>query len=570
MRLKRSGYFARALGILLVAALLIGSQALVMWHLVTAGQLPVGVIPFLIFFGILGLLLPLLLDIIFPVFGLLYLYRARMLSAVGQGDARYAQLATHQPDVSLALSGAETLTLTRRQTQRNATGRIGTTAMCLLLGLFGAVPVILVLPHLRDGIAGLVASWLSFTSAPAPASPDPLDWLSLAFAPILGLVMAIWNISYRRVAEGKRSTKRIFADDRGITTEGFGRSRHPQFIPWDDVRVVLRWSEHPAGAPTAAYVLWGQRHLLEFQIFSEFPTQFSDDRTAQNLPRYQFDGGYETYIQDANRLVATIAARTHLPFYTSARSKAFVNGLNRRFPVTTFDLEDALAAPLATSDLQLAASGLQPSAEVTAHKPAFGTVLHLSVRQRLRPILLKSFLWFIPLGALSLWLMNAFMSGFVTLSKALAGDPLSIGTFACFALLMFGMSIGFAAAQHYGRLGSVSADDFGLHATHSSGGSQTSSISLAWLEIRAWAVLPPPADPARGRTYIAFSDTKKLSWTELPDAELAGRAVKGDRRAAYRATAARLHAMIVARTGLPLREIPAPTATQSAVTASQP
>jgi hypothetical protein len=56
-------------------------------------------------------------------------------------------------------------------------------------------------------------------------------------------------------------------------------------------------------------------------------------------------------------------------------------------------------------------------------------------------------------------------------------------------------------------------------------------------------------------TYVVFTDKQTLSWQEPLTAKLAGRAIQGERHAAYEAAAQQLHALIAARTGLPLRRI---------------
>jgi hypothetical protein len=56
-------------------------------------------------------------------------------------------------------------------------------------------------------------------------------------------------------------------------------------------------------------------------------------------------------------------------------------------------------------------------------------------------------------------------------------------------------------------------------------------------------------------TYAVYADGETLTWNEPANARLVWQRVAGDRRAAYRAAAERLHATIAARTGLPLHVI---------------
>jgi hypothetical protein len=61
--------------------------------------------------------------------------------------------------------------------------------------------------------------------------------------------------------------------------------------------------------------------------------------------------------------------------------------------------------------------------------------------------------------------------------------------------------------------------------------------------------------PREAAAFAIFAGGLVIQWSEPTNAELAGRGITGDRCAAYRASAEALHARIVARTGLDLREI---------------
>jgi uncharacterized membrane protein len=79
--------------------------------------------------------------------------------------------------------------------------------------------------------------------------------------------------------------------------------------------------------------------------------------------------------------------------------------------------------------------------------------------------------------------------------------------------------------------------------------------TMLWKDVRAWAVLLPDDLMPISPIYAVFSDLQTLTWEEASTARLAGRSVQGDRHEAYVATTRRLHALIVSRTGLPLRQI---------------
>jgi hypothetical protein len=129
------------------------------------------------------------------------------------------------------------------------------------------------------------------------------------------------------------------------------------------------------------------------------------------------------------------------------------------------------------------------------------------------------------------------------------------GTLVGIGILVLFVPIGgyiYAFMQQRNRLPVILVDDLGI--TRKTANSATTR-TIPWAEIRAWAVLPPKLGDRRGPTYFVFTEGNKISWREPEDAALAGRHIAGDRRAAYRDCAERLHALIAARTGLPLREL---------------
>lgn len=81
------------------------------------------------------------------------------------------------------------------------------------------------------------------------------------------------------------------------------------------------------------------------------------------------------------------------------------------------------------------------------------------------------------------------------------------------------------------------------------------TVIIPWGEIRAWAIMPALDQPDPHQTYFVCSATAALHWDEPANAELAGRDIQGDRRLAYQEQGRQLHALIAARTGLPLREV---------------
>jgi hypothetical protein len=139
-----------------------------------------------------------------------------------------------------------------------------------------------------------------------------------------------------------------------------------------------------------------------------------------------------------------------------------------------------------------------------------------------------------------------------TPQNALHGDIYALAFWGCLGPMLSGFAIGYGYLWRRRRAPIIVGDAEGLQRRV---GNSATDVALPWQAIRAWVVVPPAAGSRRPPTYIVFADTKRLSWTEPEDAELGGRGVKGDRRAAYRERAAQLHAMIAARTALPLREL---------------
>ncbi len=78
-------------------------------------------------------------------------------------------------------------------------------------------------------------------------------------------------------------------------------------------------------------------------------------------------------------------------------------------------------------------------------------------------------------------------------------------------------------------------------------------ITIPWENVRQWVVVHFSDNPARGSRYGVYGrGTKPIIWHERPDDRLAS----GGGRAAFAQRAEELHAMIAAKTGLPLLELP--------------
>jgi hypothetical protein len=129
-------------------------------------------------------------------------------------------------------------------------------------------------------------------------------------------------------------------------------------------------------------------------------------------------------------------------------------------------------------------------------------------------------------------------------------DPVALIGLAGFLLLVFWYLASVTYRDYVAP--PVAADALGIQLRKVNG---MPASTVRWEDVRAWAVILPgdlmPIPP----TYVVFTDEQTLSWQEPLTAKLTGRAVQGDRHAAYEAAAQQLHAQIAARTGLPLRRI---------------
>jgi hypothetical protein len=136
---------------------------------------------------------------------------------------------------------------------------------------------------------------------------------------------------------------------------------------------------------------------------------------------------------------------------------------------------------------------------------------------------------------------------YFSLALLLAGDPFAILMFALLAPMLLLYAFGFAWAWRRRKMPAVTADERGLTVMTS----QTTRIR--WRDIRAWGIMLGEA--GRPTTYLVFSSDQTLRWVEPEGVELGGRGVQSSRREAFAQRAEQLHALIAARTGIPLRRL---------------
>ncbi len=536
MSLKRSSNYLAIMETALFALLLIGGAALFIAHLILAGDWSGNLVALTLisvggfFFLFLFVLSFLLLAAFYGFF-----WRERRLSAVAQGESRLLATAPDQPDQTLALHPGETLTLDRRRSLGHILAFGGLILLGMVVIAFGGEAIVFALLP-AFGHSALNPLYFPLFDAPPPPAPSLLDWLTAAY-PLTVSLLLFAIIPY--LLADQRYT--LLADDEGLTIRhSFHRRR---FIPWNDIALFIQTGQDRSANVSAAYLLWGREHKVTFVIVRLPQASNTSRKGASRIDRldsYRFTGGFDHYAADAQRLLATIAARGHAPLQTLLGKPPGVTSLQRRFP-STFRVDDLLAAPLAGQELQ-------PHIQDAAPADAAVSDITLKARYPLGPFLLEMFIWFILFGVI----------GFVAIELTYpeyVSDPSSLSFIVVVALIfVFGgpLAAELASSRRRRRAPIVIADARGLTQKTDQ---KTTTISIPWDEVRAWAVMPSPNQPQTRRRYLVSSERATITWTERADAELAGRGIQGDRRLAYQERAEQLHRLIAARTGLPLRDM---------------
>jgi hypothetical protein len=531
VELKRTGNGIHTFGTTLLAALLVGYEVLVTAHLITAGDLgavfnPLGLFASIfVFFALIATL-----TTCFMVWALTM--RSRRFRLLADRDPAVVFCAPVQPNRTLALHDGESFTLSYRSRGNRWFQGLAMLIFCLVLAAFGEALVFSTLPAF--GHSQLNPFYLEILYPPAATAPPTLlDWLTAAFPLALSavcLVALLWGV----VTSAPHTLR---ADDRGITSRHAGRGR---IIPWNDMLLFARTLSDARTTPVGTYVVWGRSHFLMFSIVDVEHVD-TGAKSRDSVTLYIVDGGYEAYLSNAARLLATIAARSYAPLL-AMREPPIMGRFRRRAPVTTTSEEEA-------RELPIAAQAYQPHATEADASLRFGEQLLLRARMPVVPVLAESLLWMAAIGV--------FMIPFVRqpdfINSLFAVGPI-VGVIAiafCIALLG-SVAVAFAIQRRTLLRPGISVDGFGI-ASRQQGDKKP--VAITWQSITAWVVVPAPPGSLRPTRYIVFGDGQKIAWAEPADAQLAGRGVKGDRRQAYRERAARIHALIAARTELPLREL---------------
>ncbi len=525
MALKRGTLWLRAAFTILLSLLFFVGEGVTIYAIIADGGVSGGSFFtsfgfFFVFVGFFILLINLIILLV-PV-----MVVAQLRVAARGRDPQGSTMATMQPDPTLTLRDGETITLERRRTARSIAQSVILLPLLFLLlaavceaGIFAAIPA-----FGRSALNPLYDALLDGNSA-APPIATPFDWIAATFPLVvfglLAMVVPINVLTTRR--------ERITADDRGITA---GR----KFIPWNDIQLFLRgYTADPKF--TGGYWVWGREHsIVSFTIHPRRATTVG--QTSQTSEEFLFTNGYEAYERDAQRLLATIVARGYQPLRMSLAGSRTITRLQRRLPELATTAGQAEAAPLAEPSWQ---------------PPTNPTITNFDVRLQPRIDGGRYVLWTIVITAILLGLF--FVFGVYKTSAYSASD----GTGSLLFWIGFGVSVAIAVpiaavlafVHQRGRRPVIAADAKGVaRQTQSS----SSTVTIPWTEVRAWGVLPPRVGTTDAPRYFVFGEVGKFSWMEPADAVMGGR-VNGDRRAAYVERAAELHALIFARTGLPLHDL---------------
>jgi hypothetical protein len=531
VELKRVGYGFKVAFVALVAIFLVSYGVFVVIHLATTGDLH-GLLDYSV------LLLSVYFIVFAPVITIslcvnlwVLLKREERLRALANHDGAVVYTASTQPDRAMALRAGESLRLSYRSATKMWQIIPLLMIIFLLLAASGEALIYTTIPAF--GRSSLNPFFDSILFTPATTAPTTLDWITAAFPVAIALIGFLAFLP----TLSRDTIHQIAADDQGIAVRN-GHQR--SFIPWNDILLFARVSRAAQALPTGGYVLWGRTARVQMIIASARVAGMRSSTRSQRAS-YQFDGGYESYLTDAERLLATIAARTNTSLLAMREAPLAVR-LRRRAPVSTTSEEEALTLPRADSNYQ-------PQVSENVAKLTYGEQLTLKARLAVGPVLGESLLWLIALGLIMFFILRQqpVLESLFALGPVVGYIALAfLIAFVEFAALMF------TVQRRRNVLPAMSVDGFGVASKQRS---DQHPVTIPWQSITAWVVIPAPPGSHRPTRYIAFGEGQKIAWAEPAGAQLAGRGVKGDRRQAYRERAAHIHALIAARTGLPLREL---------------
>lgn len=466
-------------------------------------------------------------------------HRQRRVQALARRDPSVVTVASPQPEDSLVLHDGEVLTLIHRGSANTLFNGLSILVFVLLGTFYSEFIIVQLLPSFRG--SALNTLWLPILKAPSAPSPTALDWLAVG----LPVLLVVSWVGYATPGPIRTYFQRIVANDTGITVSN-GLCR--VYLAWDEIELFARISPEntsvPDILPTGNVVLWGCSQSANFAILAidKDPDTDSSSRTWET--RYLFEDGYQTYLKNAQRLLATIVARTRNPLLaTHVRASRKAEG-RRSMAIASLSESDAQMLPLAKGKYQ----PLGASESATLDE---GEGVSLKTRRQSAPITTS---WANDLNIL-LWAVYELLWAGGRVIVSTPAPPfivVAVILLAAFDLTMLGFYVVLFRQQRRLRpTADVRAADDGLTTW---GPYLDQPITLPWSSITAWVVILPtkPSQPSR---YVVYGDGLRLTWVESSEAPYSWSDVNFSFPSMYRKQVAQLHALIAARTGQPLREL---------------
>jgi hypothetical protein len=496
----------------------------------------VGLLPSVVFLEVIAAALVILIVVALSRIPRGLVRTQRTLRAALQGDDARAPrtLAPLHPQGALGFGEQIALVRTRSWAAIWRSTRASFILVVFIIVLGSIVPAFYILPAIAA--ASAAAPWLdTWGSAIAYA---------IVLLPILlGLVLVVAVILDG--ARGRQIT--LTADDRGISQrDGFGRTR---FIPWDDVRAVVRASGLQSDPLLNQYALWGERHGLTINL-----TDVGELVLPQQAlkPMTTYGGGRERYLADAQRLLATIAARVNVPLRVYAAGYYAVRPRRPAALVVGLTTADLAALPPAPPPVPLPSPFIQQM---------WATTGRLTLATRTQAALLqvgRSFL-----GIAFVLLLVVFV--IITANSDISANALSLTLvviYGCIPFILVGTILSAIGRRQARRsaLTVATADAQALRLAPSLAAfeQKRNVITIPWGRIRAWGLIPPAPSAPTDAIYVILWDGPTVAWVERAGAPLAVPGLVGDARDAYRQVAEHLRAMVAERTGLAPKLLPQP------------
>ncbi len=244
-------------------------------------------------------------------------------------------------------------------------------------------------------------------------------------------------------------------------------------------------------------MLWGRSKSLNFSIVAmEQEIDPDTDYIPSWQARYSFTGGYASYIKDARRLLATIAARAQTPLLT-VRVTTTSNNQCRGLPaITSLSETESLALPLAEERYA-------PLENLAGVALAAGEQISLRARSGPLSVTGNAFGDFSLVTFMLYVLFWVFMPPFSLRPLLLAAGAIVIALLAFYVVLL-------VRQRRRSQLPDIRADETGLTTW---GYYKDQPVTIPWAHIVAWAVIPP-AKPNKPIRYAIFGDGLQLSWIE--------------------------------------------------------